>query len=244
MKFKPTYANVVSTVALVLAVSGGAAFAATALPRHSVGTRQLKDDAVTGAKVRDGSLRSRDFAVGSIPSGAPGSPGPSGAPGAPGSPGSPGASGAPGPSFAHTERFGLVGLSCHDQSTTVASYDFTPTVDTGLLAGYDFDWDGIGVQGQADASFDFSVLVGPIDAGGGAGGGGMQLTNENAPTTEVRHLSSWGVTQSSVGGELTLNAGTHYLIELLASPTTNADVCTSAQIERGELTIQFAGLTP
>jgi hypothetical protein len=229
MKFKPTYANVVSTVALVLAVSGGAAFAATALPRHSVGTRQLKDDAVTGAKVRDGSLRSRDFAVGSIPSGAPGSPGPSGA---------------PGPSFAHTERFGLVGLSCHDQSTTVASYDFTPTVDTGLLAGYDFDWDGIGVQGQADASFDFSVLVGPIDAGGGAGGGGMQLTNENAPTTEVRHLSSWGVTQSSVGGELTLNAGTHYLIELLASPTTNADVCTSAQIERGELTIQFAGLTP
>jgi hypothetical protein len=126
----------------------------------------------------------------------------------------------------------------------VASYDFSPTVDTGLLAGYDFDWDGIGVQGQADASFDFSVLVGPIDAGGGAGGGGMQLTNENAPTTEVRHLSSWGVTQSSVGGELTLNAGTHYLIELLASPTTNADVCTSAQIERGELTIQFAGLTP
>lgn len=241
MKFGPTYANVVSTVALVLAVSGGAAFAATALPRDSVGTPQLKDNAVTGAKVHDGSLRARDFAAGSLPSGAPGSPGPSGAPGAPGSPGP---SGATGPSFAHTVQTGYVGLLCKNQDTTVASYDFTPTADTGLLAGYDFDWDGLGVQGQADAAFDFGLLVGPVDIGGGTTGGGIQLANENAPTTEVRHLSSWGVMQASQGGELTLKAGTHYVIELLASPLNTGDGCTSAQIERGELTIQYAGLTP
>lgn len=45
-----TYANVIATLALFL-VLGGAAYAATALPANSVGTKQLKDQAVTLTKI-------------------------------------------------------------------------------------------------------------------------------------------------------------------------------------------------
>lgn len=45
-----TYANVIASVALFLAL-GGAAVAATQLPRNSVGTQQLKSGAVTIGKI-------------------------------------------------------------------------------------------------------------------------------------------------------------------------------------------------
>jgi hypothetical protein len=51
-KFRIGYADVVATLALILAL-GGTAYAATALPKHSVGTPQLKPEAVTAAKVHD-----------------------------------------------------------------------------------------------------------------------------------------------------------------------------------------------
>src|SRR3954467_4038375 len=52
----------VGLLALFLAMSG-TAYAAT-LPRNSVGTAQLKANAVTSAKVKNGSLRLADFARG------------------------------------------------------------------------------------------------------------------------------------------------------------------------------------
>ena len=68
-----TYANVMATVAMFLALGGGA----WALSQNSVGTRQIKPgavrtpdlhkDAVTSAKVADRSLRRHDFAAGQIP---------------------------------------------------------------------------------------------------------------------------------------------------------------------------------
>jgi hypothetical protein len=51
-KFRIRYADVVATLALIMA-SGGTAYAATALPRNSVGTPQLQAEAVTAAKVHD-----------------------------------------------------------------------------------------------------------------------------------------------------------------------------------------------
>jgi hypothetical protein len=52
-----TYANVVATLALVIAVGGGGALAATrALPKNSVGTKQLRNHAVTRAKIKIASL--------------------------------------------------------------------------------------------------------------------------------------------------------------------------------------------
>ena len=63
-----TYANVMSSIAVFL-VLGGAAFAAVKLPKNSVGTKQLKNNAVTSAKVKDGSLLGADFAAGQLPAG-------------------------------------------------------------------------------------------------------------------------------------------------------------------------------
>lgn len=76
-----TYANVIATLALFLAVSGGAAYAASHLGKNSVGAKQLKRNAVTGAKIKDRSLLASDFKVGELPAG---ERGPQGVPGAPG----------------------------------------------------------------------------------------------------------------------------------------------------------------
>ena len=87
-----TFANVVSVIALFVAL-GGSAYAVT-LPRNSVGTAQLRRDAVTRSKIREGavgssqvkdrSLRITDFMAGALPAGPKGDAGSTGATGAPG----------------------------------------------------------------------------------------------------------------------------------------------------------------
>src|SRR5258705_2505353 len=65
-----TYANVMSSIA-VFVVLGGGAYAATTLPKNSVGSPQIKANAVTSSKVKDGSLLSKDFKLGQLVAGAP-----------------------------------------------------------------------------------------------------------------------------------------------------------------------------
>jgi hypothetical protein len=60
-----TYANVMSSIAVFL-VLGGAAYAASQLPRNSVGTKQLKRNAVTTAKIKKGAVNGSKIADGSI----------------------------------------------------------------------------------------------------------------------------------------------------------------------------------
>lgn len=82
-----TYANVIATIALFLAL-GGASIAATHLAKNSVGPKQLKNNAVTttkikdgavdSAKVKDGSLSSADLAPGTVPAAQTGPAGPPG----------------------------------------------------------------------------------------------------------------------------------------------------------------------
>ncbi len=50
-----SYANVMSTVAVFLAL-GGAAYAVVSLPKNSVGANQIKPNAVSSSKVKDRSL--------------------------------------------------------------------------------------------------------------------------------------------------------------------------------------------
>lgn len=72
-----TYANVMATVAVFLALGGGA-YAAFKLPKSSVGTRQLKNNAVNSRKVKDGSLLARDFKAGQLAAGPQGPKGDTG----------------------------------------------------------------------------------------------------------------------------------------------------------------------
>jgi hypothetical protein len=56
MALKLTYANMVATLALIVAVGGASAFAATQLAKNSVGSKQLKKNAVVTAKVKNGAI--------------------------------------------------------------------------------------------------------------------------------------------------------------------------------------------
>jgi hypothetical protein len=89
----PSPAMIVACVALVVAL-GGVSYAATALPKNSVGTPQVQKKAITasklhknavnGGKVRDGSLMAADFKAGQLPPGPQGPKGPKGDAGTPG----------------------------------------------------------------------------------------------------------------------------------------------------------------
>jgi hypothetical protein len=93
-----SYANVMATIGVFIAL-GGASYAAVALPASSVGTQQLKKNAVTSKKVKNRSLKAADFATGQLPAGPTGTQGiqgPKGDPGAPGPQGPKGDKGDPG----------------------------------------------------------------------------------------------------------------------------------------------------
>jgi hypothetical protein len=89
LKSKFTYANVMATIAVFIALGGGA-YAAFKLPNNSVGTKQIKNNAVNSAKVKNGSLLKGDFRKGQLPAGARGAQGPQGPQGLPGAKGDPG----------------------------------------------------------------------------------------------------------------------------------------------------------
>ena len=74
LKFRrPSPAILVAFAALLLAV-GGTSYAAITLPANSVGTKQIKKNAVTGGKVKNRSLKAVDFATGQLPRGPPACP--------------------------------------------------------------------------------------------------------------------------------------------------------------------------
>jgi hypothetical protein len=87
---------VVACAALLFAMTG-AGYAAGMLGPNTVGTKQLKKNAVISSKVKNRSLLAVDFKAGQLPRGAKGDKGDPGAPGAPGAPGQQGIQGIQGP---------------------------------------------------------------------------------------------------------------------------------------------------
>jgi hypothetical protein len=77
LRRRPSPATVIAVIALVIAL-GGTSYAAVTLPRNSVGTAQLKNNAVTSLKVANNSLLKADFKSGQIPAGAAGAAGAAG----------------------------------------------------------------------------------------------------------------------------------------------------------------------
>jgi hypothetical protein len=135
-----TYANVMATLALFLALGGGA-YAAVNLPKNSVGSRQIKKNAVssskikknavTSSRVKNGSLLVGDFKAGQIPAGpqgVKGDLGPQGVAGAIGATGAAGPTGPTGPSeaFNATAASGPADIGLSPTFTTVLSFTLPP----------------------------------------------------------------------------------------------------------------------
>jgi hypothetical protein len=65
---RPAPATVISVIALFVAL-GGTGYAAVTLPRNSVGAKQLRKNAVSSSKVKNGTLLKKDFKTGQLPAG-------------------------------------------------------------------------------------------------------------------------------------------------------------------------------
>ena len=112
---RPSYAEIMSTIGVFIAL-GGVSYAAIKIPNNSVGTKQLKKNAVTSKKVKNRSLLAADFKAGQLPRGATG---PAGTPGTDGTRGPVGPTGSNGVTGPAGER-GATG-------------DSGPTGSTGLI---------------------------------------------------------------------------------------------------------------
>ena len=74
LRLRPSPAMVVACIALTVALGGTSVAAIQALPKNSVGTKQLKKNAVVSAKVKNRSLLAVDFKAGQLPRGPKGDP--------------------------------------------------------------------------------------------------------------------------------------------------------------------------
>src|SRR3989442_12090435 len=108
MKLRPSPSTVIAGLALFVAL-GGTGYAVTSLPVGSVGTAQLKANAVVSAKVLNGSLLAADFKKGQLRAGSRGATGPAGPAGHTGAAGPAGPAGAAGSSVTPTPRGGPTG---------------------------------------------------------------------------------------------------------------------------------------
>jgi hypothetical protein len=95
----------------------GTSYAAIKLPANSVGTKQIKNDAVTAAKVKNRSLKSVDFAAGQLPAVPAGPAGPQGVAGPQGPKGDKGDKGDQGDQGDPFVVFEESGSSVNDSST-------------------------------------------------------------------------------------------------------------------------------
>ncbi len=77
-RLRPSPAMIVASLALLVGLAGTSVAAVNALPSSSVGTLQLKNNAVISAKVKSHSLLRSDFANGQLPRGPQGPQGPQG----------------------------------------------------------------------------------------------------------------------------------------------------------------------
>jgi hypothetical protein len=171
---RPSPALFVALLALVVATSG-ASYALT-IPRNSVGAPQLKKNAVTSAKVKDGSLTAADFGgvLPAGPAGPQGAQGPAGPAGSNatfvGQPAGGSLSGTyPNPSIANdaitSAQVADGGLRLADLASAVSTYTFGPSV---TAPAHGCSSVGIGVPASANdlivASFSGSAVIAGVVA--------------------------------------------------------------------------------
>jgi hypothetical protein len=128
---------IVACLALAVALGGtGIAAVNAVLPRNSVGTIQLQNNAVTGAKVKNRTLTRADFARGVL------TPGPQGAPGAQGPAGPAGPQGLKGDKGDKGDSGAIGDVTVHTASVSVPA----------SATGGDGSYDTRSVQANCDSS--------------------------------------------------------------------------------------------
>jgi hypothetical protein len=201
-----SYANVTASLALFMTL-GGVSYAATRLPSNSVGTSQLKANAVTSGKVKNGTLLKKDFKAGQMPAGArgaAGAPGPQGSAGAQGVKGDTGPTGATGPTqgVAATGFTGAVPSNTPDLSHVNAT---VTTTTAGKLFVFGRGFFQVTCAAPSPLQYGLYVDGQPVTASGVPGtSGGPGVT-----------ISSWGISAA-------VNAGSHVIS--LQSDCTNPGV--------------------
>jgi hypothetical protein len=127
--FRPSPAMVVAFIALLLALGSGA-YAQLRIPRNSVGTAQLRANAVTSPKVKPRSLLRSDFRAGQLPRGPAGPAGPAGAAGERGATGERGLTGPAGPAG----PAGAAGATNVTTHSAIGTQTASPSCPTGQRA--------------------------------------------------------------------------------------------------------------
>jgi hypothetical protein len=151
----PSPAMMVAFLALLVAL-GGTSYAAITLPANSVGTKQLKKNAVTGKKVKNRSLKAIDFATGQLPAG------PKGDQGIQGPPGPAGATNVT--TRVSDEGLGFTTVSCAEGERAVgggalSDDGFLVGVGPNVSSGTPTGWAALAVDGMgADAHVRVSVV--------------------------------------------------------------------------------------
>ena len=195
LRHRPSPAIVIACVALLLAL-GGVSWAATALPRNSVGTAQLKNNAVTSKKVKNHSLLRADFKNGQIPRGPAGPAGPAGATGPAGPQGPKGPTGPAGAAGTANIKWALVradavivaqsgGISLTSHSTGNYILDFGGAVNTKLILAS-------AAQAGSDTGPRGPVSAGPC--GGTPEGGSPCGTGNDTSHVHVQTFNAGDVT--------------------------------------------------
>jgi len=228
MRSALTYSNVVSTLCLFLLL-GGVAYAASQLPSNSVGTKQLKNGAVTLKKINKQAQKELKGV-----SGGPAVPGPAGAKGDPGAAGQDGATGPAGATVDALFGSGADGdetVSGHialerdtyfDDLTLEPGAELNPNGFRLFVAGTltlgdgsSIDRDGPGTSSECEASALSPRTLGGSGAGGcnsveGGNGGDVanSLGGEGGGTGGRGSASTPGV---NVGGEQIFDSATQAL---------------------------------
>jgi hypothetical protein len=195
-----SYANVMATIALFLALGGGA-YAALQLPKNSVGTRQLKKNAVVSSKVKNGTLLNRDFKAGQLPRGLPGPKGDQGPAGPRGERGQAGPRGEQGPAGTApglVTTNGTIKLTVGESRTIWAYGPFTVTGTCTDNGGGNFSMALSLASTEADSALQGTEGTSNPDVVSVSGAGYTEGSNQNldlaAPSGAALDLAvHWGV---------------------------------------------------
>jgi hypothetical protein len=182
-----TYANVVATLALFVALGGGAV-AATKLGKNSVGTRQLKNGAVTEAKLAGAAQATLRGAQG--PRGEAGPKGEAGTAGVGGTPGERGPAGVEGPpgSEGPPADEGSSGLAHVFLQERAYAGDNVPAESDALMkVNCPTGSQAIGGGGEVDGGFTPSISK-PVPTGQGTVPTGWEISFYNPHT----YSAGWG----------------------------------------------------